>query len=305
MKSVQENRFENFELLIREAGGVSKLARRCGYDKAAYLYQVRAKTVKPNGKQLQIGDRMAAKLEKGMNKPAGWMDVDHNGNPLDMAPGKKQITISAVSASNGNDQGNIQTITLTLTGASGMPYGIRLLEVLLQAGKNVQVIFSHTAQIVAQQEMNLKLPSSAEEAEKMLCEKFNVSPSQLRVFGREEWFAAPASGSSVADAVVVCPASMGTVAAIANGLSDNLIERAADVAIKERRPVIIVPRETPLSSIHLENLLKLSKVGCTILPPAAGFYTKPQSIDDMVDFVVSRILDQLRIPHNMMPQWGK
>lgn len=295
-----DNRFENFELLIREAGGVSKLAQRCGYEKAAYLYQVRAKTVRPNGQQLQIGDRMAAKLEKGMNKPGGWMDFDHNGDATHgTAAAKPAAPVVVAEAASG-----INTVTLAFTGASGMPYGVRLLEVLLQAGKNVQLIYSQAAQIVAQQEMGLQLPASAAEAEAQLCERFQVSAPQLRVFGREEWFAPPASGSSVADAVVVCPASMGTVAAIANGLSENLIERAADVAIKERRPVIVVPRETPLSAIHLQNLLTLAQNGCTVLPPAAGFYTKPQSVDDMVDFVVARILDQLRIPHALVPKWG-
>ena len=303
MKSIMDNRFENFELLIREAGGVAKLARRCGYEKAAYLYQVRAKTVRPNGQSLQIGDRMAAKLEKGMNKPAGWMDFDHNGDAQDMVPAPKAAAPVAVSSDSGSN--GIHTVTLAFTGASGMPYGVRLLEVLLQAGKNVQLVYSQAAQIVAQQEMDLKLPASAAEAQEMLCKRFNVSAPQLRVFGREEWFAAPASGNSAADAMVICPASMGTVAAVANGLSENLIERAADVIIKERRPLIVVPRETPFSTIHLENLLKLAQAGCTVLPPAAGFYTKPQSVNDMVDFVVARILDQLRIPHSLMPKWGE
>lgn len=302
MSEIQELRFANFERLIREAGGVAKLARICGYDKPAYLYQVRAKTQKPNGKSLQIGDRMAAKLEKGMNKPAGWMDFDHS----------HQTEIAALAPAQHNEHlpqarvvGNIQTVTLAFTGASGMPYGIRLLEELLKAGKTVWLIYSQAAQIVAQQEMNLQLPTSPKEAQKMLCSRYNVSEQQLRVFGREEWFAPIASGNNVADATVICPASMGCVAAIACGLSENLIERAADVAIKERRPVVIVPREAPLSSIHLENLLKLSQAGCTILPPAAGFYHHPQTIDDMVNFVVARILDQLYIPHQLLAKWGE
>lgn len=297
MKTIQENRFENFELLIREAGGVSKLAKRCGYDKAAYLYQVRAKTIKPNGQALQIGDRMATKLEKGMGKPAGWMDFEHNGNPTDM--------VSKTIHTHAHAQSHIQTITLALTGASGMPYGFRLLEELIKAGKTVWVVYSQAAQIVAAQEMNIKLPNSNDEAQKMLCNHFQVSPDHLRVYGKEQWTAPIASGNSISDAMVICPASMGTIAAIAHGLSENLLERAADVSIKERRPVIIVPRETPLSSIHLENLLKLSQNGCTILPPAAGFYTHPQSIDDMINFVVARILDQLNIPHHLVPKWAE
>lgn len=125
------------------------------------------------------------------------------------------------------------------------------------------------------------------------------------MFGREEWFAPPASGSNPADAMVICPCSMGALAAIAHGMSDNLIERAADVSIKEKRPLILVPRETPLSVIHLENMLALARLGVTILPPAPGFYTHPGTVDDMVDFVVARILDQLRIPHTLMARWGE
>ncbi len=296
---IQDNRFKNFEKLIREAGGVSKLAKQCGYDKPAYLYQVRSKTVKPNGTTLKIGNRMAAKLEKGMSKPAGWMDFDHdNGQFMPMV--QHYALPQSGSAAN-----SIQTVTLAWTGASGMPYGLRLLEVLLQAGKNVWLVYSQAAQVVAAQEMALNLPTTPAEAQKMLCDRYQVSPQQLRVFGREEWFAPIASGNSVADAMVICPASMGTIAAIAHGLSDNLIERAADVSIKERRPVVIVPRETPLSAIHLENMLKLTQNGCVILPPAAGFYHHPKTVDDMVNFVVARILDQLHIPHALLPKWGE
>lgn len=300
--TIQDNRFINFEKLIREAGGVAKLARLCGYDKPAYLYQVRAKTIKPNGNRLQIGDRMAAKLEKGMHKPAGWLDSDHSKEP---APQKATTATKSNSKHTQATHGqHIQTITLALTGASGMPYGIRLLEELLKAGKQVYLMYSQTAQVVATQEMNIQLPASASEAQKTLCKRYQVSPEQLRVFGREEWFAPIASGNSVADAMVICPASMGTVASIAHGLSDNLLERAADVSIKEKRPLIIVPRETPFSTIHLENLLKLAQVGCTILPPAAGFYHQPKTIDDMINFVVARILDQLCIPHQLVAKWG-
>lgn len=301
--SLQENRFANFEKLIREAGGVSKLAKKCGYDKPAYLYQVRSKTVRPNGVPLQIGDRMAAKLEKGMNKPSGWMDFDHTNStfPDSIQAASSYAPLPHIAYS----PTQVQTVTLALTGASGMPYGVRLLEELLKAGKHVWLVYSQAAQVVAAQEMDLQLPANPNEAQKMLCKRYEVSPEQLRVFGREEWFAPIASGTNVADAMVVCPASMGTIAAIANGLSDNLIERAADVAIKERRPVVVVPREAPLSAIHLENLLKLAQNGCTILPPAIGFYHKPQSIDDMINFVVARILDQLHIPHNLLAKWGE
>lgn len=199
----------------------------------------------------------------------------------------------------------INTVTLAFTGASGMPYGIRLLECLLQSGKTVWLLYSQAAQIVARQEMNLTLPASPSECQAFLCELYQVSPAQLRVFGKDEWFAPPASGTNPADAMIVCPASMGVVAAIAHGTSDHLIERAADVCIKERRPLIIVPRETPLSALHLENLLKLSQLGAVILPPSPGFYHHPSALNDLIDFVVARILDQLRIPHRLMNKWGE
>jgi len=125
------------------------------------------------------------------------------------------------------------------------------------------------------------------------------------VFGREEWFAPLASGSNPADAMVVCPCTMGTLAAIAAGLSQNLIERAADVAIKEGRKLVLVPRETPFSAIHLENMLKLARLGVVILPPSPGFYNHPQTVADLVDFVVARVLDQLRVPHRLMQRWGE
>lgn len=197
-----------------------------------------------------------------------------------------------------------QTITLALTGASGMPYGIRLLEILLQEGVRVFLLYSKVAQIVAQQEMSLMLPSGAKEAEAFFNNRYQVSDGQLRVFGREEWFASVASGSNPADAMVVCPCTMGTLAAIAAGMSQNLIERAADVMLKENRPLIIVPREMPFSVLHLDNMLKLARSGATILPANPGFYHHPQSIQDLVDFVVARILDHLGIAHRLMARWG-
>ena len=199
----------------------------------------------------------------------------------------------------------IQTVTLAFTGASGMPYGMRLLECLLEAGKTVWLLYSQAAQVVAQQEMGLSLPASATACQAALCAQFNESAVRVRGVGKDEWYAPPASGTNPADAMIICPASMGVVAAVAHGTSDHLIERAADVALKERRPLIIVPRETPFSTLHLENLLKLSQYGAVILPPSPGFYHHPQQIGDLVDFVVARILDQLRIPHTLMRKWGE
>jgi 4-hydroxy-3-polyprenylbenzoate decarboxylase len=197
-----------------------------------------------------------------------------------------------------------ETVCLALTGASGMPYGIRLLECLLAAGCRVQLLYSQAAQVVAKQEMELDLPSRPQEVAAHFRAQFAGLPGTLDVYGREEWFAPVASGSNPPDAMVVCPCSMGTLAAIAQGLADNLIERAADVALKEKRPLVLVPRETPLSAIHLENMLRLSRAGAIILPPVPGFYTHPQSVQDVVDFVVARILDQLGVAHSLMKRWG-
>ncbi|MDW7565091.1 MAG: flavin prenyltransferase UbiX [Nitrosomonadaceae bacterium] len=197
------------------------------------------------------------------------------------------------------------TITLAYTGASGMPYGIRLLEMLLKSGNRVYLLYSQVAQIVAQQEMNLALPSRTKEVEQLFNQRFNATEGQLRVFGREEWFAPVASGSNPADAMVVCPCTMGTMAAIAAGLSQNLIERAADVMLKENRKLILVPRETPFSVIHLENMLKLARSGAVILPANPGFYHHPETVQEVVDFIVARTLDHLGISHTLMPRWGE
>lgn len=198
-----------------------------------------------------------------------------------------------------------KTITLALTGASGLVYGLRLLECLLAQESNVQVLVSQAAHVVATQEMGLTMPSRPTELETWLRERYPNGRGALRVFGREDWFAPIASGSGASDAMVVCPCSMGTLAAIAHGLSDNLIERAADVAIKENRRLILVPRETPLSALHLDNMLKLARLGVTILPANPGFYHHPQRIEDMVDFVVARILDQLGVKSDLVPRWGE
>jgi len=197
------------------------------------------------------------------------------------------------------------TITLALTGASGMPYGLRLLECLVAARCEVFLLYSSAAQVVAKQECALTLPTQPREAERLFTQRYAAAPGQIRAFAREDWNAPVASGSNPADAMAICPCSMGTVGAIANGLADNLIERAADVMLKERRPLVVVPRETPLSLIHLENLTRLARAGAVILPPSPGFYTHPASVGDIVDFVVARVLDQLHLPHSLVPRWGE
>ena len=197
-------------------------------------------------------------------------------------------------------------ICLALTGASGMPYGLRLLECLLEAGCKVQLLYSQASQVVAKQEMDIELPSRPSEARAALLARFpTANEENLSVFGREEWFAPVASGSNPPDAMVVCPCSMGTLAAIAQGLADNLIERAADVVMKEGRKLVLVPRETPFSAIHLENMLRLSRAGAVILPPSPGFYHHPQCVQDIVDFVVARVMDQIGVPHTLMQRWGE
>jgi 4-hydroxy-3-polyprenylbenzoate decarboxylase len=185
-----------------------------------------------------------------------------------------------------------------------MPYGLRLLECLLAARCRVYLLYSSAAQVVAKHECDLVLPPQPREAARLFSERFGARDGQLTVFAREDWLAPVASGSNPADAMAVCPCSMGTLAAIAHGLADNLIERAADVMLKERRPLVLVPRETPLSSIHLDNMSKLAHAGAVILPPAPGFYTRPRSVADIIDFVVARVLDQLHVPHELVPRWG-
>jgi 4-hydroxy-3-polyprenylbenzoate decarboxylase len=198
-----------------------------------------------------------------------------------------------------------RTVTLAFTGASGMPFGLRLLDCLVAAHCRVYLLYSPAAQIVAKQECDLVLPAQPREATRLFRERTGAGEGQLTVYGREDWMAPVASGSNPADAMAVCPCSMGTLGAIANGLADNLIERAADVMLKERRPLVLVPRETPLSAIHLGNMLKLAQAGASILPPVPGFYTRPQTVADVVDFVVARVLDQLGVPHALLPRWGE
>ena len=195
-------------------------------------------------------------------------------------------------------------VIIAMTGASGAAYGLRLLECLIHAQRPVYFMLSKAAQIVLAMETELTVPHKPAELEDWLSQRYAAQSGQIRVFGRDQWSAPVASGSHTARHMVVCPCTTGTLAAIANGNSDNLIERAADVMIKERRELILVLRETPLSSLHLENMLKLSRAGVTIMPANPGFYHKPTSIDDIVDFMVARILDHLQVPHRLIARWG-
>jgi 4-hydroxy-3-polyprenylbenzoate decarboxylase len=197
-----------------------------------------------------------------------------------------------------------QRVTLAMTGASGAEYTLRLFEILLQNNIQVQFITSQPGQIVMGMETRLKLTGSPQKMRQSLVDYFNTDTDLIEVYSRDQWTAPPASGSSVADAMVVCPCTMGSLASIAIGSSENLIHRAADVIIKEAKNLILVPRETPFSSVHLENMLKLSRLGVIILPPNPGFYHGVSEVSELVDFIVARILDQLGIDNNLSPRWG-
>lgn len=195
-------------------------------------------------------------------------------------------------------------IALAITGASGSAYGLRLLECLLAAGRQVYLMISQAGQIVLRMETNLEIPARSEEAEAVLSRAYQAAPGQLRVFGRQQWTAPVASGSNPAAAMAICPCTTGTLASVAAGLSSDLIERAADVMLKEQRRLILVVRETPFSVIHLENMLKLARLGALILPANPGFYYRPERVEELVDFVVARVLDHLGVPHGLLPRWG-
>lgn len=200
---------------------------------------------------------------------------------------------------------SIKTLTVAMTGASGAPYTLGLMKYCLGLGIHIQFLASSPGQIVLGMETDLKLSGNPQKMTIHLAEYFDVDPSLISVYAKDQWTAPVASGSSVSDAMVVCPCTMGSLASIATGTSENLIHRAADVIIKERKRLILVPRETPFSSIHLENMLKLSNLGVTILPPNPGFYQGVNGVSDLVDFIVARILDQLGIENHLSPRWGE
>ena len=196
------------------------------------------------------------------------------------------------------------TITLAITGASGVQYGVRLLQCLLQKQQTVHLMVSHAAQVVAATETELRIPSQPEAVRDYFLSLFGARQEQLNVYSREQWMAPIASGSAISRAMVICPCSSSTLAAISMGLSNNLIERAADVTLKEKQQLIVVTRETPLSQIHLHNMLTLSQAGAMILPASPGFYHQPKKIEDLVDFVVARVLDQLGIAQDLVEPWA-
>jgi 4-hydroxy-3-polyprenylbenzoate decarboxylase len=195
-------------------------------------------------------------------------------------------------------------ITVAITGASGAPYALRLLQQLVAADYQVLTLMSSAARVVFAAEEDLKIPAGADKASDWFRQYFDAKPDQVKVYGKEDWFSPVASGSSAPKQMVICPCSTGTLSAVAMGACDNLIERAADVVIKEKGQLILVPREMPLSTIHLENMLTLSKIGATIMPAAPGFYHQPKQLSDLVDFVVARVLDHLSISQSLMNPWG-
>lgn len=197
-----------------------------------------------------------------------------------------------------------KAITLAITGASGSPYALRLLEQLVKADYTVFLLISSAAKVVFATEEDLKIPSKPEDAGRFFAERFSAKEGQIIVCGKEEWFSPVASGSAAPKQMIVCPCSTGSISSIAMGACDNLIERAADVVIKERGQLILVPREMPFSTIHLENMLKLSQMGVTIMPASPGFYHQPKTIDDLIDFVVARILDHIGVDQQLVERWG-
>jgi 4-hydroxy-3-polyprenylbenzoate decarboxylase len=196
-------------------------------------------------------------------------------------------------------------LVLALTGASGSLYGIRLLEVLLQAGRTVHLTLSPAAAEVIEHEMDRHVQLDRFEPRDLLGDAAGrIKPGRVQYHHYRDFKAGIASGSFLTGGMVVCPCSMGTVGAIAHGLSQNLIHRAADVHLKEGRRLVLVPRETPLNVIQLRNLTICAEAGAVVLPAMPAFYTRPRDLGDAVDFIVSRICDQFGIEHQLLRRWG-
>ena len=195
-------------------------------------------------------------------------------------------------------------ITLAITGASGAPYSLKLLQALVAAGVQVHLLVSSAAKVVFATEEKMQLPSAPEKLQNHFIELLEAEQEQIKCYGKEEWFSPVASGSSAPKTMIICPCSTSTLSAVATGASNTLIERAADVVIKEKGQLITLVREMPLSTIHLQNMLSLSQLGVTVMPAAPGFYHEPETIEDLVDFVVARILDHIGLPQTLMRPWG-
>lgn len=196
-------------------------------------------------------------------------------------------------------------LVLAMTGASGVPYGIRLLETLLGAGRTVHLTISPAGAEVILQETDRQVRLDQFQLGDLLGKSASATSEQVQYHDYRDFRAGIASGSFLTAGMAICPCSMGTIGAIAHGLSQNLIHRAADVHLKERRKLVLVPRETPLHLVQLRNLAICAEAGATVLPAMPAFYTKPQSLDDMVNFVVGRICDQLGVEHQLLARWGE
>lgn len=195
-------------------------------------------------------------------------------------------------------------ITLGITGASGTPYAERLLQVLLAADFEVHLLVSKAALMVAAVETGTPWPAAHDKLYDHLRARLGEA-GRLVIAGREDWMSPVASGSGAPSTMIVCPCSTGTLASIATGQCDNLIERGADVVLKEGGTLILVPRETPYSEIHLSNMLTLKRAGAHVVPASPGFYHRPDSIADMVDFVVARVLNCAGIEQDLLKPWGR
>jgi len=195
-------------------------------------------------------------------------------------------------------------ILLAISGASGAIYGLRLAEELLKAGVMLTLTASASGIGVCRLETGMELGGDPAEVVRNLSSRWQTAPERLKVRDINDLWAPEASGSAAPDAMIVAPCSMGTLGRIASGISGNLPERAADVMLKESRPLILVPRETPLSAIHLENMLKLCRAGARIVPAMPAFYHQPQTMEALVDFVVGKVLDQAGVSHNLFTRWG-
>ncbi len=195
----------------------------------------------------------------------------------------------------------VRRAALALTGASGARYGVRLAEELLASGVKVDLVVSAAGLIVLKEECGIDWAAAGDTGKAV---RAHFASDRVTWYAEGDFFAPIASGSAAPDAMIVCPCTMGTLGRIAAGISGNLLERTADVQIKEGRPLVLVPRETPLSAIHLENMLKLARAGARIIPAMPGFYHRPETIDDLVNFVVGKVLDQLGVPNDLFTRWG-
>jgi len=205
-----------------------------------------------------------------------------------------------MSDMNDSDRG----IIVAITGASGAAYGLRLIRRLGEKGVRQHVLVSDAARVVLKQEADITLPESPEQAGEFLATHLGIPLKGLRCYALDDWFSPAASGSAGIRRMAIVPCSMGALARIATGASDNLIERAADVMLKEGGRLILTPRETPFSAIHLEHMLALARMGVRIIPAMPGFYHRPETIAELIDFVVDRILDHLGVEYKEAKRWG-